>query len=152
MTPSLNLPVFQFNIQREGKKTKIFDDIRKRFIILTPEEWVRQNIIRFLIEERAFPKGLIAVEKEIIVNQLKKRPDILVYRNNGTPLFMVECKAPEVAISQATFDQAANYNIKLKLPYLMVTNGIQHYCASINFENKSFQFLKQIPHYNELEL
>ena len=152
MLPSLNLPAFQFNIQTEDKKTKIFDDIRKRFIILTPEEWVRQNVIRFLIEERAFPKGLIAVEKEIIVNQLKKRPDILVYHKNGTPLFMVECKAPEVAISQSTFDQAANYNIKLQLPYLMVTNGIQHYCASINFEKKSFQFLEKIPNYNELEL
>lgn len=152
MLPSLNLPAFQFNIQTEDKKTKIFDDIRKRFIILTPEEWVRQNVIRFLIEERAFPKGLIAVEKEIIVNQLKKRPDILVYHKNGSPLFMVECKAPEVAISQSTFDQAANYNIKLQLPYLMVTNGIQHYCASINFEKKSFQFLEQIPKYDELEL
>src|SRR5690606_12003393 len=91
----LNLPDYQFKLKEENKKTKIFDALRKKFLVLTPEEWVRQNTVQFLIEERNFPKGLIVLEKSLKLNGLVKRADILVYSKSGNPLFMVECKAPE---------------------------------------------------------
>lgn len=147
---TLNLPAYNFAFQKDDKKTKIFDAIRKKYLVLTPEEWVRQNIIRFLVEERNFPKGLIAIEKGLKLNELKKRADVLVYSKQGTPLLMIECKAPEVPIDQKVFDQIGRYNITFKLPYLMVTNGLEHYCAKIDFIKKEFSFLKEIPHYENL--
>jgi hypothetical protein len=146
----LNLPPYQFNLIREDKKTKIFDAIRKRYLVLTPEEWVRQNFIEFLVRERNFPRGLIAVEKGLKLNGMQKRTDILVYAKNTQPLLMVECKAPEIKIEQKVFDQIARYNLHFKLPYLVVTNGLNHYCAKINIETKSFNFLKDIPNYQEI--
>ena len=119
--------------------------------MLTPEEWVRQNFVRYLIEEKHFPAGLISIEKQMILNGMKKRMDILCYSKNGTPLLMVECKAPEVSISQSAFDQIGRYNIKQRLPYLIVTNGMDHYCAKIDFKEASFQFLKNIPSFHEID-
>ena len=146
----LNLPAYEFKLKQEGKKTKIFDALRKKELVLTPEEWVRQHVVKFLIEERNFPKGLIGLEKSLKLNGLTKRADILVYGRNAKPLFMVECKAPEVKITQAVFDQVSRYNISLKLPYLMVTNGLKHFCAKINFTENKFHFLKEIPYFEEL--
>ena len=146
----LNLPQYKFNLSRDGKKTKIFDVIRKKNLVLTPEEWVRQNFIQFLIQERDFPKGLIAVEKGLTVNGLQKRCDILIYSKSGEPLLMVECKAPNISINQLVFDQIARYNIRFKLPYLIITNGMEHYCAMINFDEASFKFLHEIPNYKSL--
>lgn len=147
----LNLPDYKFTFQEDSKKTKIFDDIRKKFLVLTPEEWVRQNIIRFLVEERNFPKSLIAIEKGLTLNGLQKRTDVLVYSKKGTPIFMIECKAPEIKIDQKVFDQIGRYNINFKLPYLLVTNGLEHYCAQIDFKKRSFSFLNGIPNYEELK-
>lgn len=150
MMQKLNLPAYSFTLKEEDKKTKIFDVIRKKYLVLTPEEWVRQHIIQFLIEERDVPKNLIAVEKGLLLNGLQKRTDVLVYSREGIPLLMVECKAPSIKIDQKTFDQIGRYNISLKLPYLLVTNGMKHFIAKINFEENKFLFLKDIPTYEEL--
>ena len=150
MMINLNLPDYTFKLYKEDKRTKIFDEIRQKKIVLTPEEWVRQNFIRFLIEEKNYPKGLMAIEKGLKLNGLQKRTDILCYSKNGIPLLMVECKAPNISIKQSVFDQIGRYNIHFKLPYLIVTNGLEHYCALINFDTKQFSFLKEIPNYDEL--
>ena len=150
MMINLNLPDYTFKLYKEDKRTKIFDEIRQKKIVLTPEEWVRQNFIRFLIEEKNYPKGLMAIEKGLKLNGLQKRTDILCYSKNGNPLLMVECKAPNISIKQSVFDQIGRYNIHFKLPYLIVTNGLEHYCALINFDTKQFSFLKEIPNYDEL--
>lgn len=147
---TLNLPEYPFKLKEENKKTKIFDEIRREYFVLTPEEWVRQHIVRYLIDIKSFPKGLIALEKGLILNGLRKRADILVYDRTGKPILMVECKAPEVKIDQSVFEQIGRYNIKMKLPYLMVSNGIEHYCAKVDFINAKISFLENIPNYEEL--
>ena len=150
MLQTLNLPSYSFTIKEENKKTKIFDEIRKKYLVLTPEEWVRQNVIKYLVEEKGYPKGLIAIEKGLSLNGLKKRTDILIYDKNGAPVLMVECKAPSIKINQDTFDQIGRYNINFKLPYLFVTNGMQHYIAKVDFEEERFSFLKEVPNYESI--
>lgn len=145
---TLHLPKYDFRLTKKDNKIYIFDEIRKKNIFLTPEEWVRQHFIRFLIEKQQFPKSLIAVEKEIKVNNLKKRFDILIFNTKGTHEVIVECKAPNVKINQATFDQIARYNFTLKAKYLIVTNGIQHYYCKMDFKNKKYVFLEECPKYN----
>lgn len=147
----LNLPSYDFRLKQEGKKTKIFDAIRGNYFDLSPEEWVRQNLVNYFIHEKEYPRGLMAIEKGLLVNGIKKRTDILVYSNEGNPILMVECKAPTVKINQAAFDQIARYNIHYKLPYLVVSNGLMHFCAKINFKTNTFMFLKDLPAYHELE-
>lgn len=143
----LNFPFYSFRFQQKDNKTFIFDEIRKKFVVLQPEEWVRQHVIRFLIEEKKYPKSLINVEKELIINGLSKRYDIVVYRNTGEIFLVVECKAPSVAITQATFDQIARYNLSLKSRNLMITNGLHHYYCQMNYEEKKYVFLKELPDY-----
>lgn len=149
MLQALNFPKYSFRFKNSENKVSIFDDIRKKFVVLQPEEWVRQHCVHFLRYEKGFPKSLINVEKELTVNQLKKRYDIVVYNSNGTIHLIVECKAPSVTINQDTFDQIARYNLALKASYLMVTNGINHYYCVMDFEQERFQFLKDIPNYNQ---
>ena len=146
----LNLPEYQLNTRIIGNKNEIFDSIRKRYVILTPEEWVRQNFIRFLINEKEYPPSLFAVEKGLKVNNMFRRTDIVLYNSKAEPQMIVECKAPDVKISQATFDQAAQYNISLNVNYLTITNGLQHYCCRINSTDKSISFLKEIPNYKDI--
>jgi len=146
----LNLPTYTFKIISEGKKTKIFDDIRRKYLTLTPEEWVRQHFVKFLIQEKGYPKGLIALEKGLHLNSLYKRTDILVYSKSGQPILMVECKSADVKITQSVFDQISRYNLHYKLPYLIVSNGLEHYCAKLNFKTSNFNFLNQLPAYEEL--
>ena len=117
-------------------------------MVLTPEEWVRQHFVQFLIEEKKYPVSLIALEKQLVVNNLKKRTDIVIYNKQGVPDIIVECKAPHIKISQDTFDQIARYNLKLKAKYLIVTNGIEHYFCRMDFENETYIFLNDIPKYN----
>ena len=143
----LNFPKYSFRFKNSENKVSIFDDIRKKFVILQPEEWVRQHCLQFLILEKLFPKSLINVEKELIVNSLRKRYDIVIYNSDGSIHLIVECKAPSISIDQVVFDQIARYNSKLKATYLMVTNGINHYYCQMDFENKRYQFLKEIPDY-----
>jgi len=143
----LNFPSFSFRLKSSENKTLIFDIIRKKYVVLTPEEWVRQHVVLFLIEEKKYPISLIAVEKQLKINSLLKRTDVVVFNTKGTPEILIECKAPSVAISQATFDQIARYNLTAQSNYLMVTNGLNHYFCQIDKENETYVFLKEIPNY-----
>jgi hypothetical protein len=143
----LNLPTYKFRIKSTKNKYEIFDIIRKKYVILTPEEWVRQHIIHFLIEEKKYPVSLIGVEKKLTINNLTKRTDILIFNNKGLPHIIVECKAPSVPITQGSFDQIARYNLKLKANLLIVSNGLQHYISKMDFENEKYIFLENIPDY-----
>jgi hypothetical protein len=143
----LNFQQYDFRFKNSENKVSIFDQIRKKFIILTPEEWVRQHVIRFLLEEKKYPKSLINVEKVLKVNGLNKRYDAVVFNSDGNINVLIECKAPEVKISQATFDQIARYNMTMNAQYLMVTNGLNHYFCQMDFENKKYIFLSQLPDY-----
>ncbi len=118
-------------------------------MVLQPEEWVRQHCVQYLINEKKYPKSLINVEKELKINKLKKRYDIVVFNSDGSIHLIVECKAPKITINQSTFDQIARYNLALNATYLMVTNGLNHYYCSIDFDEERYQFLKDIPSYNE---
>ncbi len=143
----LNFPSYSFRFKNSENKVSIFDAVRKKFIILTPEEWVRQHVVQFLTLEKKYPLALINVEKILKVNGLRKRYDIVVYNTDGTIFLLIECKAPEVTISQTTFDQIAQYNMTLNSNYLMVTNGLNHYFCQMDFENQKYQFLAELPYY-----
>ncbi len=141
----LNFPNYQFRFKSNKNKTLIFDEIRKRFVILTPEEWVRQHTVRYLLLEMKYPTSLINVEKKLDLHGTIKRYDIVVFNKDGSIRIIVECKAPKVQINQLTFDQIARYNLVLKSDYLMVTNGLEHYYCQMDFENQCYVFLEQIP-------
>jgi len=143
----LNLPTYSFNIKFIEQRKYIFDFIRKKYVILTPEEWVRQNFLKYLVEEKKYPASLIAVEKEFKLNNLSKRSDAVIYNKQGDPLLIVECKAPEVKIDQKVFDQIARYNMVLHVELLIVTNGLQHFCCKLDAEMDTYYFLKEIPKY-----
>ena len=143
----LNLPNYKFKLKSNENKTLIFDNLRKKYMVLTPEEWVRQHFVHFLIEEKNYPTSLIAIEKQVLVNNLKKRSDILVFNKDGNPEIIVECKAPKIRITQATFDQIARYNSKLRANFLVVTNGLTHFYCKMDFEKETYLFLKEIPDY-----
>jgi hypothetical protein len=146
----LNLPDYQFNIKKEGESLLVFDVLRKRWVTLTPEEWVRQHFVRFLIEERHFPAALMNNEISLVQNGIKRRCDSLVADHNGNPLVIVEYKAPTIAITQKTFDQIVRYNMVLRAKYLIVSNGIKHYCCKVDYERNSYDFMQDIPCYNQL--
>lgn len=146
----LNLPAFPLKIRTGEVKQEIFDPVRRKYVTLTPEEWVRQHIIRYLVTSSNVPESLIVVEKSLVLNKMKKRADVLVYGNAGIPLLIVECKAPDVKITQKTFDQIARYNMVFKVQFLLVTNGLEHFCCSIDFVNSSFLFLENIPTYQQM--
>ena len=147
----LNLPAYSFNIKKEKEKSFIFDSIRKRFVSLTPEEWVRQHFVAFLAEEKKYPRALIANEISISYNGLKKRCDTLVYNRKGEIVLIVEYKAPNVAITQEVFDQVAVYNMKLKVNFMIISNGMEHFCCRIDYENMQYDYLKEIPCFEELK-
>jgi hypothetical protein len=144
----LNLPHYKFKLKSNENKTLIFDNLRKKYMVLTPEEWVRQHFVQFLIEEKNYPPALIAIEKQVVVNNLKKRSDILVFNKEGNPDIIVECKAPKIKITQATFDQIARYNSKLNANFLIVTNGLTHFYCRMDFKKETYVFLKEIPNYS----
>ena len=141
----LHFPTYSFRFKNSENKIAIFDEIRKKFILLTPEEWVRQHVVQFLLQEKKYPKSHINVEKLIKINDLNKRYDIVVYQPNGELFLLIECKAPEVKISQQTFDQIARYNLVLNAKYLMVSNGLNHYFCQMDFENEKYIFLEELP-------
>ncbi len=143
----LQFSKFNFRFKNSENKVAIFDEIRKKFIILTPEEWVRQHVVRFLLEEKKYPKAYINVEKAIKINNLTKRYDIVVFKPDGTVFLLVECKATNISITQENFDQIARYNLVLKAQYLMVTNGLKHYFCQMDFENEKYSFLESLPNY-----
>lgn len=149
MQTKLIYPAYSFKINTEGAKPQIFDAFRKKWVVLNPEEWVRQHVLRFLKEEKGFPAGLTSVEAGIDLFGLKRRCDIVYYSANHHPIMIVECKAPEVKIDQAVFDQIWKYNLKLKVPYLLLTNGQTEVLACLDEENTP-RFLREIPDYAQL--
>lgn len=145
MYPALNLPSYPLKLKKQSQRTQIFDRIRKKFVVLNPEEWVRQHLIHYLIETKNYPASRIAVESSLRYNEMLRRPDIVYFDAELKPKLIVECKAPEVKITQATFDQIARYNSALKVELLLVSNGLQHFCCRMNYEAESYEFLKEIP-------
>ena len=144
----LNFQLYNFRFKDNENKVSIFDEIRKKFIILTPEEWVRQHVVQFLLEEKKYPKSLINVEKVLKINGLRKRYDVVVFNSDGSIFILIECKAPEIKITQATFDQIARYNMTMNAQFLMVTNGLNHYFCQMDYENEKYTFLENLPNYN----
>jgi hypothetical protein len=146
----LQFPAYSFRFKNSENKVAIFDEIRKKFIIITPEEWVRQHVVQFLLHDKKYPKSHINVEKLLKINDLNKRYDVVVYNPDGSIFILVECKAPEIKISQHTFDQIARYNMTLNAEYLMVTNGLNHYFCKMDYESEKYDFLSELPDYQSL--
>ncbi|NND11431.1 MAG: type I restriction enzyme HsdR N-terminal domain-containing protein [Flavobacteriaceae bacterium] len=146
----LHFPQYSFRFKNSENKLLIFDVIRKKFVVLQPEEWVRQHCIHFLLNEKKYPRSLVNIEKELMVKGLQKRYDIVVFNPDGSIHLIVECKSFKKTINQDTFDQIARYNLTLDATYLMVTNGINHYYCQMNLEEQRYQFLKEIPNYQNI--
>jgi hypothetical protein len=147
----LNLPPYQFRLKKESSKMMIFDEIRRKFVVLTPEEWVRQNFVMYLRLHLGYPAQLMAIEMAVNVNGLRQRADVVVYNRKGAPSVIIECKATYVTITNEVFAQAARYNMNLKVNYLILSNGLKHYCAKLDYENNSYQILNEIPNFSQLQ-
>ena len=145
--PQLNLPIAVLKTKLVEGTTQVFDQVRKKYLVLTPEEWVRQHFIHYLNQEKNYPLGLMGVEKMMKYNSMKTRADIVLYAADGKPNMIVECKAPNVKITQDAFNQIAKYNFKLQVPLLVVTNGIQHFCCKMDYKISKIKFLEEIPSY-----
>jgi hypothetical protein len=143
----LKLPKFDFQIRETAAGKEIFDPLRKKFIHLTPEEWVRQNLVQLLIQKYLYPKGLISLEKGLKYGKLAKRTDILVRDRNGNPFLLIECKSPSVILNQEVFSQAASYNHTIKASYLMISNGMNHLCCAIDHQQEQYNYLNDLPSY-----
>lgn len=147
---SLNLPAFDTKINVRNGKNVIFDVIRKRYVALTPEEWVRQHFIHFLMDYKGYPMALMANEVLLSLNGTKKRCDTVLYKRDLSARMIIEYKAPHIEITQAVFNQISRYNMVLRVDYLVVSNGVQHYCCRMDYENQSYVFLEDIPDYGNL--
>ncbi|HPG99996.1 MAG TPA: type I restriction enzyme HsdR N-terminal domain-containing protein [Tenuifilaceae bacterium] len=147
----LNFPEFDFRVREVGKSLQIFDAVRKKFVPLTPEEWVRQHLIRYLCDFKNVPTGLIGVEVAFLLNGVNHRADVVVYGRVGKPLVVVECKAADVELSESTVDQVVRYNSYFKAPYLVITNGIKHYTFAVSWESGNSYSLNEIPDYSVME-
>jgi hypothetical protein len=146
----LNLPDFNFKIRTEGQSKQIFDELRKKYVALTPEEWVRQHFIMFLIQVKNYPAGYFSIERGHAYNELKRRTDLLIFNKERKPWMLCEFKAFDVPISQETFYQAARYNLTYDVPYLVVSNGMEHFCCKRVADN--FEFLDDIPDYEATDV
>ncbi len=142
---ALQFPPYEFRLKNSENKTYIYDIIRKKFVVLQPEEWVRQHWIHHMIYSKGYPKSHINVEKKVTLNSINKRYDMVVFNSDGSIKILVECKAPEVQINQDTFDQIARYNLKMQAEYLIVSNGINHYFCSLNYREEMYEFIVDIP-------
>jgi len=147
----LNFEPYAFRLKKAGDRISVFDEIRKKFVVVTPEEWVRQHVVQFLMQVKKYPKSLINVEKLLTVNGLAKRYDVVVFNNDGSIFILVECKAPQVKISQTVFDQIARYNMTMQSEFLMVTNGLNHYFCQMDYQNEKYNFLAELPEYPILQ-
>lgn len=146
----LNLPTYEIKIAQRGNKQLIFDFLRRKYVALTPEEWVRQHFVHYLIEHKGYPAGLIGNEVELNVGEKKLRCDSILYNKVAQPQMIIEYKAPQIKLQQKTFDQISAYNLLLKVDYLIVSNGMQHICCRMDYENQKYCFLEDIPNYQEL--
>ena len=146
----LNLPPYPIKIQEKGEKRQIFDFLRRKWVALTPEEWVRQHFTHFLVEQKNYPQALLANEVELRIGEKRLRCDTLLYNKELRPRMIIEYKAPTIQIQQKTFDQISVYNLLLKVDYLVVSNGLRHYCCKMDYERQSYQFLEDIPDYETI--
>ncbi|MCR5043278.1 MAG: type I restriction enzyme HsdR N-terminal domain-containing protein [Bacteroidaceae bacterium] len=147
----LNLPPFEANIKKQNGMVKILDILRQKFVALTPEEWVRQHFVHFLIEQKGYSKTLMANEVAVTLNGMSRRCDTVVYRQEGMkPLMIVEYKRPDVEITQRVFEQICRYNMVLEVEWLVVSNGLKHYCCQVDIKNGGYAFMKDIPLYGEI--
>jgi hypothetical protein len=144
----LNLPAFNPALKKEQGKVYIFDNIRKKYVVLTPEEWVRQHFINYLIQELKYPKSLFRIEGSISYNKLQKRSDILIYNRHGKPWMLIECKSPTIKLSQKAFNQVAVYNMTIGAEYIAVTNGMIHYCYVAMKAGEEVKFLDEFPQFS----
>jgi hypothetical protein len=145
----LNFPNYAFRLRKHENRNQIFDEVRKKWLVCTPEEWVRQHLIQWLINEKSYPAANLAIEAGLKLNQLKKRTDLVCYKN-GQPFLIIECKAPSVPIKQGVFNQLFRYNQKIGAPFLGVTNGLQHFFAAVNADGSGIIFLEELPVYTPL--
>ena len=146
----LNLPPYPIKIQEKGEKRQIFDFLRRKWVALTPEEWVRQHFTHYLVEHKGYPQALLANEVELRIGEKRLRCDTLLYNKELRPRMIIEYKAPTIQIQQKTFDQISVYNLLLKVDYLVVSNGLCHYCCKMDYERQSYQFLEDIPDYETI--
>lgn len=142
---ALNLPKTELKVISKDGKQQVFDVLRRRFVVLTPEEWVRQQFVHFLIRHKGYPAECIGNEVSITLGATKKRCDTVIYGSHAEPLMVIEYKSPSVEITQKVFEQICRYNIKMKVEWLVVSNGLQHYCTRIDYENSTYQFVEDIP-------
>lgn len=149
---NLNLPPQPIKIKLVNGKRQVFDQLRRKYVALTPEEWVRQNFVSFLSVDRGYPLSLMANEISLVQNGIKRRCDSIVADRNGNTIAIIEYKAPSITITQKVFDQIVRYNMVLMAKFLIVSNGISHFCCKIDYKNNSYSFLPDIPSYNELFL
>lgn len=145
----LNLPAFDYKVKKQGNRLYIFDPIRRKYLVLTPEEWVRQHLVNYLLCYLGYPKGLLTTETGLLYNGMQRRSDLLVRNKSGNPHLLAECKAPDVPINQQVFRQISAYNQTLQAPLLLLTNGLQHFCCVLEPESNNWRFLPQIPPWNE---
>lgn len=152
MPEPLNFPIaYEFDIiQRDGREM-ILDTLRHKYVVITPEEWVRQNFVKYLIESLGYPQGRTAIETGFMFQGMQCRADVLVYDKQGKALLMGECKAPEIKLKQTVFDQIGRYNTVVQADYLVVTNGLQHYCCQIDRQKNTYQFLDTVPHFDTIK-
>lgn len=146
----LNLPSFDFRLKKESTGICIYDVVRRKYVKLTPEEWVRQHVVHFLLTQKHYPLSLMNVEVGMEIQSMRRRADIVCYNSQADVLLVTECKAPEVKITQEVFEQIAQYNMCLKARYLFVSNGLTHFACEINAEQKSYMFLENVPDYNSI--
>lgn len=146
----LNLPTYNYRLQQSARGLNIYDELRRKFVALTPEEWVRQHFVAYLINHKGWSASLMANEIALTLNGTRRRCDTVVFDRQGQPLVIVEYKATNVAVTQAVFDQIVRYNMVLQARYLIVSNGLTHYCCRIDYANHRYEFLPEIPHRDEL--
>ena len=147
----LNLPKTELKVTTKAGKPQVFDVLRRKYVALTPEEWVRQQFVHFLISQKSYPAECIGNEVSITLNGTKKRCDSVVYGKQAEPLMIIEYKAPYIDITQQVFEQISRYNIRLRVKWLIVSNGLQHYCCQIDYESGTYQFVEDIPSYNDIK-
>ena len=146
----LNLPDHGVKLRHAADGDQVWDPVRRKWLVLTPEEWVRQHVLNHLVHDLHCPVSLTAMERVITLNDLTKRADIVVHGRNGKPLLLVECKAPDVKVDQAVFEQAARYNLVFRVDYLLVTNGLLHYCCRVDLDKGTVEFLPRLPAFEEM--
>ncbi len=148
----LNLPPYAIKVREKDGRRQIFDFLRRKYVALTPEEWVRQHFVHFLVEHKGYPKGLLQNEMELRVGEKRLRCDTVVFGRDGRPLMIVEYKSPEVELTQCVMDQITSYNLLLQVEWLVVSNGLAHFCCRVDYEKKEYSFVGNIPDYEGIAL